>query len=179
LEPSTSGCRFVTPSLGVRTCIGFAVPGRPIGPWSRNPPVHGGYTRSRQVEERNGRERSPRELRNRRSARQRSRHQVCLQEAGQSSSLPTRLPRALRPLTHETVVTEDGPPPPAEPGAVTNRWSHRRSHPAVPPMCNAEHGPSHLPRPCVRSTRRRSSRLIGTFGATVVSDATTSPVGGR
>ena len=45
-----------------------------------------------------------------------------------SSSLPTQLPRALRPLAHETVVTEDGPPPTAEPGAVTSRWGHRRSH---------------------------------------------------
>jgi hypothetical protein len=41
---------------------------------------------------------------------------------------PHRLPRALRPLADETVVTKDGPPPTAEPGAVTNRWSHRCSH---------------------------------------------------
>jgi hypothetical protein len=78
------------------------VPGRPIGPWSRrtgapqasatgrdrSPPVHGGYTRSRQVEDCNGHQRSPRELRNRRSDRQRSRHQAPLQATGQSSSLP-------------------------------------------------------------------------------------------
>jgi hypothetical protein len=58
--------------------------GRPIDPWSRrtgapeasatgwdrSPPVHGGYTRSRQVGDCNGHERSPRELRNRRSDRQ-------------------------------------------------------------------------------------------------------------
>ena len=43
------------------------------------------------------------------------------------SSPSSRLPRALRPLAHETVVTEDGPPPTAEPGAITNR-NHRRSH---------------------------------------------------
>jgi hypothetical protein len=60
--------------------------------------------------ERNGHQRSPGELRNRRSDRQRSRHQAPLQEAGQSSSLPTRLPRALGPLARETVVTEDGLP---------------------------------------------------------------------
>jgi hypothetical protein len=54
----------------------------------RSPPVHGGYTRSRQVEDCNGHQRSPRELRNRRSDRQRSRHQAPLQATGQSSSLP-------------------------------------------------------------------------------------------
>src|SRR5829696_910174 len=70
-------------------------------------------------------------------------------------------------------------PPTAEPGAVTNRWSHRRSHPAVPPMCNVEHGPSDLPRPYGQARGDARSRLIGTFGATVVSDASTSPVGGR
>jgi hypothetical protein len=31
-----------------------------------------------------------------------------------SSSLPTRLPRALGPLAHEAMVTEDGPRPAVE-----------------------------------------------------------------
>jgi hypothetical protein len=55
------------------------------------PPVHGGYTRSRQVEERNGHERSPRELRNRRSGRQR-RRQAPLQTGGSEFESPIRLP---------------------------------------------------------------------------------------
>jgi hypothetical protein len=91
--------------------IGLAVPGRPIGPWSRrtgapkasatrrdrSPPVHGEYTRSRQVEDCNGHQQSPRELRNRRSHRQHSRLQAPLQEAVQSSSLPpTQLPQLPR-----------------------------------------------------------------------------------
>ena len=38
-------------------------------------------------------------------------HLAPLQEAGQSSSLPTRLPRALRALAYEAVVAEDGPHP--------------------------------------------------------------------
>jgi hypothetical protein len=58
-------------------------------PAGRSPPVHSGYTRSRQVAECNGHERSPRGLRNRRLDCQHRRHQAPLQEAGQSSSLPT------------------------------------------------------------------------------------------
>jgi hypothetical protein len=75
-----------------RAFIGLAVPGRPIGPWSRrtgapeasatgrdrSPPVHGGYTRSRQVGGCNGHQRSPREQRYRRSDRQLGRDQVAL-----------------------------------------------------------------------------------------------------
>jgi hypothetical protein len=100
-----------------QACIGLAVPGRPIGPWSRrtgapkasatrrdrSPPVHGGYTRSWQVGECNGHERSPRELRNRRPDRQRSCHQDTLQVAGQSSSL---LPPPTAPLL--VAVSEGG-----------------------------------------------------------------------
>jgi hypothetical protein len=72
----------------------------------RSPPVHGGYTRSRRVTERNGHERSPRELRNRSSARQRSptRH-TFRRRARVRVSLPW-LPQALRTLAHEAVVTE-------------------------------------------------------------------------
>jgi len=55
----------------------------------RSPPVHRGSTRSRQVQDCNGHQRSPRELRNRSSYLQRSHHQAALQVAGQSSSLPT------------------------------------------------------------------------------------------
>jgi hypothetical protein len=47
----------------------------------------------------------------RRSARQPSREQAALWEAGQSSSLPPGLPRALRALANEAVVTEEGPRP--------------------------------------------------------------------
>jgi hypothetical protein len=47
------------------------------------------YTRSRQVEECNGHERSRAVTRIRRSASQHSRYQAALEEAGQSSSLPT------------------------------------------------------------------------------------------
>ena len=101
-------------AVPLNACIGLAVPGRPIGPWSprtgapeasatgrdRCQPVHGGYTRCWHVEECNGYQRSPRELRNRRSDHQRSRHQAALHEAGQGSSLPTRTATTLnRPLT--------------------------------------------------------------------------------
>jgi hypothetical protein len=78
------------------------MPGRPIGPWSRRTgapeasaterdrslPVHGGYTRSRQVGECNGHERSRAVARSRRSSRQNSHDLVALQKAGRSSSLP-------------------------------------------------------------------------------------------
>jgi hypothetical protein len=47
----------------------------------------------------------------RRSAHQLIHDQRTLQAAGQSSSLLTRLPRALRTLAHEAVVTEDRPHP--------------------------------------------------------------------
>jgi hypothetical protein len=96
----------------------------------RSPPVHAGYTRSRQVEECNGHERSPKESRNRRSDRQRSHHQAALQAAGESSSLPPQLPRALRALGHEAVVTEDGASPYGQGGA--NGASGYRGHPRRP-----------------------------------------------
>jgi hypothetical protein len=55
----------------------------------RSRPVHGGYTRSRQVGECNGHQRSRRLLRNRRSADHSSHDQGTLQSAVRSSSLPT------------------------------------------------------------------------------------------
>jgi hypothetical protein len=55
----------------------------------RSLPLHGGYTRSRQVEECNGHERSRAVAMNRRSSRQHSHDLVVLQKAGRSSSLPT------------------------------------------------------------------------------------------
>jgi hypothetical protein len=81
----------VAPSLVSE--LALALPCRPANrSLVADPPVHGGYTRSRQVEERNGHERSPRELRNRRSAHQRSRHQAPLQEAGRSSRRLSQVP---------------------------------------------------------------------------------------
>jgi hypothetical protein len=47
-----------------------------------------------------------------------SRHKATLQEAGQRSSLPTLLPRALRALAHEAAVTEDEPHAVGKLGAV-------------------------------------------------------------
>jgi hypothetical protein len=102
---------------GVRARIGLAAPGRPIGPWSRrtgapkasatrrdrSPPVHGGYTRSRQVEESSGHERSRTVARSRRSSRQPSHDLVVLQEAGRSSSLPTQGCGGLAAFTNEAV----------------------------------------------------------------------------
>ena len=52
--------------------------------------VHGRYTRGRQVEESNGRERSRAVTRNRRSASQHSRYQAALAEAGRSRVSPPR-----------------------------------------------------------------------------------------
>jgi hypothetical protein len=46
---------------------------------------------------------------------------------GRSSSPSTQLPRALRALAHEAVVTEDGPHPAVELGAVAARCEPRRS----------------------------------------------------
>jgi hypothetical protein len=88
----------------VKACIGLAVPGRPIRSLprrtgapkasatgrDRSPSVHGGYTRSRQVAQCDGYERSLGELRNGRSDRQRGREQVARHEAGESSSLPAQ-----------------------------------------------------------------------------------------
>jgi len=53
-------------------------------------PVHDGYTPSRQLWDGNGHERSRPVTKNRRSTNQRSRYQAALEEAGQSSSLPTQ-----------------------------------------------------------------------------------------
>jgi hypothetical protein len=135
------------------------VPGRPIGPWSRrtgapqasatgrdrSPPVHGGYTRSRQVEDCNGHQRSPRELRNRRSDRQRSRHQAPLQATGQSSSLPP-LPTGLLlaavreegrladpsdlldGAAHGGLLDDDGAPDPEKVKAAISELLARRRH---------------------------------------------------
>jgi hypothetical protein len=105
------------------------------------PLVHSGYTRSRQVGECNGHERSRPVTRNHRSENQRSRYQAAYEEAGQSSSLPTRLPRALRALANDAVVTRDGPHPAAElepspPGARS------RLVPAVPPTCHKQRSPA-------------------------------------
>jgi hypothetical protein len=102
--------------------------GRPIGPWSRrtgapeasatgrdrSPPVHGGYTRSRQVGECNGHERSPRELRNRRSDSQRSRHQAPLRRRARVRVSPPgcREPSGLLPATR--LSPRDRPHPPVE-----------------------------------------------------------------
>jgi hypothetical protein len=88
----------------------------------RSPPVHGGYTRSRQVGDCNGHQRSSRELRNRRSNRERSRHQAALQEAGRVRVSHSTAPQACDPCPcssghpepHQTVETEPLPsrPPP-------------------------------------------------------------------
>jgi hypothetical protein len=93
----------------------------------RSPPVHGGYTPSRKVEDCNGHERSPLESRNCRCAGQHTRHQAPLRRrAGVRVSLPNcREP--LRALAHEAVVTEDGPHPLAELGAIAATSERRRS----------------------------------------------------
>ena len=57
-----------------------------------------------------------------------------------SSSLPTQLPRALPALAHETVVTEDGPPPYGRAGSRHQQVEPSLLLPAVPPLCNVEHG---------------------------------------
>jgi hypothetical protein len=141
-----------------------SVPGRPIGPWSRrtgapeasatgrdrSPRVHAGYTRSRQVGDCNGHERSPRVARNRSSDRQRSRHQAPRQEAGRSSSLPTHA--ALRPAG-------SWPPGGGHRGRTSpsGRAGSRRCQaqassfsPAVPPACHKQ------PSPAVSSGHSRS-----------------------
>jgi hypothetical protein len=140
-------------------CIGLAVPGRPIGPWPRRTGAPEAsatrtgacrYTRSRQVEECNGNEWSPREQRNRRSSHQRSRQQAPFQEAGQSSSLPPpptgpghrpgSLPCQRRPAERRStlgtrqfrrVAGRPGSRRPAQtritaaaPGAARRSWSH-------------------------------------------------------
>jgi hypothetical protein len=105
--------------------IGLAVPGRPIGPWSRRtgtpqasatrrtggqrPRVHAGYTASRQEGECSGHERSRAVTKNHRSADQHSRYQATLGEAGQSSSLPTSTTPTflLNGLTASCLLTAD------------------------------------------------------------------------
>jgi hypothetical protein len=92
-----------------------------------------------------------------------------------SSSLPTRLrePSA-------SCLRDGGPRGRAFPsGRAGSRHQQVEPSPLSPGRATHVHGPSDLPRPSGRSTRRRSSRLIGTFAATVVSDASTSPVGAR
>ena len=80
-----------------------------------------------------GHERSRRVWTNRRSAALQRLDLESTNRVAQSSSLPTRLRRALRPLALETVVTEDGPPlrpsrEPSSPGrtiaALTGRAAH-------------------------------------------------------
>jgi hypothetical protein len=89
--------------------------------------VHGGYTRSRQVEERNGHERShgskepqvrpPTPPPPGTTADGRVRVRVSHPAAMRSPALPTR-----------RWITEDGPHPPAELGGVGTRCEPRRSH---------------------------------------------------
>ena len=118
---------------------------QPAGVRDRSPPVHGGYTRSRQVEDCNGHQRSPRELRNRRSDRQRSRHQAPLQATGQSSSLPP-LPTGLLlaavreegrladpsdlldGAAHGILLDDDGAPDPEKVKAANSELLARRRH---------------------------------------------------
>jgi hypothetical protein len=87
-------------ALQLQALIGLAVPGRPIRSLvaedrrRRDRPrpeaaVHAGYTPSRQVGESNGHERSRAVARSRRSSREPSHDLATLEEAGQSSSLPT------------------------------------------------------------------------------------------
>ncbi len=91
-----------TPASALPCPPGASATGR-----DRSPPVHGGYRRCRQVAECNGHQRSRRELRNRRSGRERSRHQAPLQAAGRSSSLPPgcREPSGLLPTSRWTPRT--------------------------------------------------------------------------
>ena len=120
--------------------------------------VHGGYTRSRQVGECNGHQWSPTVTRNGRSAGQRSRYQAALDEAGRSSSLPTRLPRALRALAHDawspwmslTLRSSWEPTPPL--GGASS------FAPIVPPACHKQRAPA------VSSGQSRSLREDGWAG---------------
>jgi hypothetical protein len=86
----------------------------------RSPPVHSGYTRDRQIGECSGHQRSQPVPRNRRSARQHSRHQAALQEAGQSSSLPTSTHRRPAEALAVSVVGA------MVPGAVDRGHNSRR-----------------------------------------------------
>ena len=115
---SSGRCRWATQPL----CL------TPLRSTDRRPrpAVHAGYTQGREVRECNGHQRS-RRTKEPQVSPSAGPHQATLQKAGQSSSLPTRLPRALRALAHEAVVTEDGPHPLAELGAVAARCEHRRS----------------------------------------------------
>jgi hypothetical protein len=111
----------------------------------RSPPVHGGYTRSRQVGECNGHQRSRRVLRKRRSAHQVSRDQGTFQAAGQSSSLPP-LPTGLLlaavreegrladpsdlldGAAHGVLLDDDGAPDPEKVKAANSELLARRPH---------------------------------------------------
>ena len=126
--------------------------------------------------------------------------------AGRSGHQTFGEPAGRCPYSSVTLYGADGrsgvrvsPPGCREPFGLlpTRRWSPRTGLPLRPSRAPSPTGgaiaartgrathvqcrawPTDLPRPCGRSARRRSSRLIGTFGATVVSDASTSPLGGR
>jgi hypothetical protein len=119
----TGRCGVVSPGCSVVGCDAQALivwpagHGRPIGPWSRrtrapwasvterdrSPPVDVGHTRSQQVGSIAGTKRSPRELRTRRSDRQRSRHQAPFKRRARvrvsqpaAASPPGSWPRRLR-----------------------------------------------------------------------------------
>jgi len=106
-------------------------------PRDQKPPAHGGYTQGWKTRDGNGHYRSPRVRRNSRSGRQHSRHQATLQEAGRSSSLPTRLTGALRAAANDAVVIRTGL-------TLQPSWSRRRQArassflPAVPPTCHKQ-----------------------------------------
>jgi hypothetical protein len=111
----------------------------------RKPAVHAGYTRSRQAGECNGHQRAPPVVRNRRPARQRSRDQTALQEAGRSSSLPP-LPTGLLlaavreegrladpsdlldGAAHGVLLDDDGAPDPEKVKAANSELLARRPH---------------------------------------------------
>jgi hypothetical protein len=99
----------------------------------RSPSVHPRYTRSRQVRECSGHERPPPVTKKRSSGHRPNLDQATFKEAGQSSSLPTRLPRAppgscprggRSPRTGLTLRMSWEPSPPR----VNDRRSRRPCH---------------------------------------------------
>jgi hypothetical protein len=58
--------------------------------------------------------------------------------SGRSSSLRTRLPRALRAPAHEAAITGDGPHHVAELGAIDVACGASSCSPAVPPTCHKQ-----------------------------------------
>jgi hypothetical protein len=125
-DPVFVALRHGLPPLGRVVGLSLDRLGHPrLRDWK--PPVHGGYTQGWRMGDCNGHQRSPRGPMTRRSGRQHSDHQGILQEAGQSSSLPTQLPRALPGSCPREVAQRGRASPSGRSGSHRRQVEHCRS----------------------------------------------------